>query len=107
MSKFKTLIDEICNDNDYLFDFQVQPETKELVRKIIKLRDGLSDCTNEVEIALDLHITILNENIKKQLEIDPEDENYRVSYLNEILSGLLISKERIVKFNQNNGLPRK
>lgn len=93
MGKFTKLIDEICNDNDYLFEFQVQKETKILVRELIKLRDGLVDNTGGVLQALNSRIEILNSNIKKLSESN--ENECRIDYLGEILSGLEESKKRL------------
>lgn len=98
--KFTKLIDEICNDNDYLFAFQVQEETKILVRELIKLRDGELDNIEGVLQALNSHIQILNIHIKHAKETS--EYNWNVSYLEDVLYGLEESKKRLDSFDSSN-----
>lgn len=93
MSKFAKLIDDICNDNDYLFTFRVHDETKVLVRELIKLRDGEVDNTTEVLKALTLHLDLLNQQIEQATQSKVDE--VVIIYLQDILSGLEKSRQRI------------
>lgn len=95
MNKFTKLVDEICNDNDYLFTFQVQEETRILVKELIKLRDSKVDTIEEVSKALNSHIEILNKEIS-----DAKDE-VQISYFQDILFGLEESRKRLDAFETN------
>ena len=91
MENKKQLIDDICNDNDYLLTFQATKEAQNLADALIVLRDNkitdMNDIDN-VKKAIDALIVILNNQI-----LGAEGDEL-LDYLSEILDGLVKSKNR-------------
>lgn len=91
MENKKQLIDDICNDNDYLLTFQATKEAQNLAKALIVLRDNkitdMNDIDN-VKKAIDALIVILNNQILGAEGDEPLD------YLSEILDGLVKSNKR-------------
>lgn len=92
MENKKELIDNICNDNDYLLTFQATKEAQNLANALIVLRDNkITDMNdiNNVKNAIDALIVILNNQI-----LGAEGDEL-LDYLSEILDGLVKSKNRL------------
>lgn len=91
MENKKQLIDDICNENDYLLTFQATKEAQNLAKALIVLRDNkitdMNDIDN-VKKAIDALIVILNN------EILGAEGDELLDYLSEILDGLVKSKNR-------------
>ena len=100
---FKKLIDEICNDNDYILTFQTTQEVRNLVHELIELRDDKIDNINNVYNAVIIMIERLNDDIKRELLNDNKSERVsRIDYFEEILYGLTTSQKRLDDFKLNN-----
>ena len=101
MDNKKRLIDDICNDNNYLLSFQATTEAQNLAKVLIVLRDNkindINDANNindvnNVKSAIEALIVLLNSQI---LNLgDEEHSEVHLDYLNEILNGLLKSQNR-------------
>lgn len=91
MSEFNLLMNNICNDNDYLLSFQTTDESRNLAKALIDIRDNES--LVNVSTALNNMIELLNKNI-----VDCADP-IKKDYFEEILKGLIISQKRIMEFS--------
>jgi hypothetical protein len=91
MSKYIKLIDEICNDNDYVLTFQATQEARNLAKSLIALRDNKVDTLDDLLQTINIFIDKLYKDIDE--EIDDKD------YLEEILSFLQQSQKRVIEFN--------
>jgi len=85
-----TLIDAICNDNDYILSFQATKEAQNLAKSLIAVRDGAVDNFDNVKKAINDLIIILNDQITK------ENDELSKDYLNDILAGVLKSQNRLL-----------
>ena len=92
------LIDQICNDNDYLLTFQATEESRKLLSDLIELINGKTTDFTNVLASLSSLITLL----KKQ--INEQSDELDISYLEDILYGVNNSYNRIEQYNKMNEL---
>jgi ribosomal protein S6 len=90
------LLNNICQDNNYILEFQATDKTKQLAQEIIKLRKGIIYSINEVYNCI---IDLINE-LNSEIKIT-KDAIYR-SYLRDILYGLEKSRDRIDNYSNKN-----
>lgn len=100
MSTIKNLIDEICEENDYLLTFQVHDLTKNLVRCLIDLRDEKTTSVKDLLSSLEALKKLLKEQTNELKSTDPHYES-NLSYLNEIEAGICCSFDRVLAFQLN------
>jgi hypothetical protein len=94
MSKYKNLIDEICQDNEYVLTFQATQESKNLAKSLIAIRDGKVDTLDDLLDKINVFITRLQKDIT-----ECGDDEIHKDYLEEILYFLQQSQKRIIEFN--------
>lgn len=97
MDCYKELINQICVENEYLLTFQVQPETKHLVKCLIALRDGKTTDLKDLSNALEAELELLD---KQKNALDPSEPHYEshLDYLDEIREGIASSYARVLNY---------
>jgi hypothetical protein len=94
MSKYKNLIDEICQDNDYVLTFQVIQEAQNLAKSLIAIRDGKVDTLDDLLNIINVFIERLHKDISECI-----DDEIHKDYLEGILYFLQQSQKRVIEFN--------
>jgi len=90
----KELLDQICNDNDYLLTFQVTQASKNLAKALIDVRDGI---TNNFEKTLEC-LKLLDDEITNSVNaLNTNDKDYAISlsYLEDVRYGVTTSINRL------------
>lgn len=91
--EYKSLIDDICQLNHYILDFQTTPEAQAMVRSVYRIVKGHVYHFTELKDSIQVLINI----IEQEIELNKTDITM-LNYLEMLLEPLIQTKTKLSKY---------